>query len=221
MLIVNFSFIMICFRLWGKHGLFIWLAISSIIANIQVTKNISVFGLEATLGNIVYSTNFLATDILAEFYSEKDAERAVYSGLFAIVAMTILMQLAILFTPSVSDTVSDSMTNLFRLMPRITIASVSAYFLSNLHDIKAYLFWKKKTSGKHLWLRNNASTMVSQIIDTVVFTLAAFLFVYPKQTLIQIMLTTYFLKFITAVCDTAIIYVARYWVKGNKIQDLW
>ena len=66
MLVLNFVAILLAYRVWGKLGLFIWIPISVIVANIQVTKNVTLFGLEATLGNPVYSTAFLATDILSE-----------------------------------------------------------------------------------------------------------------------------------------------------------
>ena len=220
MLAVNFAFIMIAFRFWGKTGLFIWMPVSVIVANIQVTKTVVLFGLEATLGNIIYATSFLATDILAEFYSRKDASKAVRCGLFSLVAMTILMQMALLFKPSVNDFVSESLNTVFGLMPRIAIASLVAYVVSNYHDIWSFLHWKEKTGGRFLWLRNNASTMVSQLIDSVIFTLGAFLFTLPGRAMIEIIITTYLLKFITAACDTAMIYLAKKWVETGKIKDL-
>ncbi|NLA98459.1 MAG: queuosine precursor transporter, partial [Spirochaetales bacterium] len=82
MLLCNFTLIMFAFRRWGKLGLFIWVPISVIVANIQVTKNVMLFGLEATLGNIVYATGFLATDILTEFYGKKESAKAVAIGFF-------------------------------------------------------------------------------------------------------------------------------------------
>ena len=70
MLLLNFVAIMVAFKFWGKMGLFIWIPISVIVANIQVTKTVQLFGLEATLGNIVYATSFLATDILSECFGK-------------------------------------------------------------------------------------------------------------------------------------------------------
>src|SRR5574344_608604 len=98
MLVLNFVAILLAYRVWGKLGLFIWIPISVIVANIQVTKNVNLFGLEATLGNIVYSTGFLATDILSEMYGPKESKRAVTVGFFSLIVMTVMMQLAIQFT---------------------------------------------------------------------------------------------------------------------------
>lgn len=219
MIIANFAFIMLFLRLFGKEGLIAWSAICVVIANIQVTKNVSLFGLEATLGNIVYSTGFLATDILCEFYSEEDAKKAAHVGLVTIVAMTVLMQLAIKINPSETDIAHSSMVTLFSMIPRISLGSITAYFVSSRHDIFAYQFWRKKTHGKYLWLRNNFSTFVSQLLDTVIFTLIAFAGVYPADVLFDIVLTTLLIKWIAALCDTPMIYLAGRWFKKGKADN--
>ena len=168
MLVLNFALINGRFRLWGRVGL-VWVPISVIVANIQVTKNVSLFGLEATLGNIVYATGFLATDILSELYGKKDAYKAVSIGFFSLLAMTLLMQMALFFEPASSDIAQESLSTIFSLMPRIALASLTAYLASNLHDVWAFDYWKRRRPGRHtLWMRNNFSTFVSQLIDTVI-----------------------------------------------------
>ncbi len=220
MLLINFLLIMIAFRLWGRLGLFIWIPISVIVANIQVTKTVNLFGLEATLGNIVYATSFLATDILSECYTKKDARRAVGIGFFALLTMTILMNVALMFIPAESDFVQESMATIFALMPRIAGASLLAYGVSQMHDIFAY-GWIKKTlpSKKFLWVRNNGSTLISQLLDSVIFTFAAFFGVFPMGVLMQILLSTYLLKVVVAVFDTPFIYLARHWFENKKIPE--
>jgi len=216
LLLMNFIAIMVCYRLWGRLGLYIWIPIATVTANIQVTKTIELFGLEATLGNIVYATSFLATDILNENYGRKSASRAVGIGFFALIVFTVFMNIALFFDPAPSDMVQDSMRNIFSLLPRIAIASLAAYALSQMHDVWAYDRWKRKMPGaKFIWLRNNASTMISQLIDSVIFTLIAFWGVFPEQVLIEITLTTYILKWIVAAADTPFIYLAKKW----NIQD--
>lgn len=220
MLLLNFLAIMISYRIWGRLGLYIWIPIATIIANIQVTKTVQLFGLEATLGNIVYASSFLVTDIFSENHGKKEAKRAVGIGFFSLIIMTILMNMAILFVPAESDFVQESLATIFSLMPRIAIASLLAYGISQLHDIWAYDFWKTKHPGKKfIWLRNNASTMVSQLLDTLVFTLIAFLGVFPMEVLIEIMITTYILKWLVALADTPFIYLARGWFEAGKIPQ--
>ncbi|KAF5043508.1 putative vitamin uptake transporter [anaerobic digester metagenome] len=218
MLLCNFILIMFAFRKWGKLGLYIWVPISVIVANIQVTKNVMLFGLEATLGNIVYATGFLATDILSEFYGKKESAKAVAIGFFSLLTMTILMQVALFFEPAVSDIGHASLAHIFGLMPRIAFGSLTAYVISNMHDIWAFDFWKRKKPGRNtLWLRNNLSTFASQLIDTLVFTMIAFWNVYPTNVLAQIMLSTYLLKWVVAVFDTPFIYLARHWYDTGKL----
>ena len=208
MLIINFMAILIAYRVWGKIGLYLWIPISVIIANIQVTKTVNLFGLEATLGNIVYATGFLVTDILSECFSKKESRKAIGIGFFALICLTLLMQMAVLFKPAPSDFVQDSMLTIFSFMPRLMIASLIAYFISNHHDIIAYEFWKKKfPSTKMIWLRNNASTFISQLIDSVIFTFIAFYGVFEMDVLYQIVLSTYILKWIFALLDTLFLYL--------------
>ena len=219
MLLLNFLAIMVAFRLWGRTGLFIWVPVSVIIANIQVTKTVVLFGLEATLGNIVYATSFLATDILSECYGKKDAARAVGIGFFSLVVMTVLMNVAILFVPAESDFVQESMATIFGLMPRIALGSLIAYVLSQVHDIHAFAYWKRRMPGNRwLWLRNNASTMVSQLIDTLIFTMIAFYGVFGWDVLWQIMLTTYLLKWLVSALDTPFMYLAKRWHDANIVD---
>ena len=212
MLVVNFAAILFSYRCFGKTGLYIWVPISVIIANLQVVKTVEIFGLTATLGNIVYATSFLVTDILSENYGPKDARRAVYTGFFALIVMTALMNLALRFTPSPEDFAHDSMQTLYGLIPRIAGASLVAYWISQLHDVWAYQFWRIKVPLKrHIWIRNNASTMVSQLLDSLVFTTIAFAGVYEVSVLVEITATTYLFKLIVAALDTPFVYLARAW----------
>jgi len=212
MLLVNFGAIMFSYRIWGKAGLYLWIPISVIVANIQVTKTIELFGFTATLGNIVYATSFLVTDILSENYGKKDASRAVGMGFFSLIIMTVLMNLALFFIPDFSDFAQGSLSSIFGLMPRIALGSLAAYGFSQLHDIWAYDLWRKRfPSRKFIWLRNNFSTMVSQLLDTIIFTLIAFWGFFETSVLIDIMITTYLLKWVVALLDTPFLYMARNW----------
>jgi hypothetical protein len=220
MLAVNFGFILIIYRLFGKTGLYAWVPISAIVANIQVVKLVALVGMTATLGNIVYASSFLVTDILSEIYGKNAAKKAVHIGLFSLVAMTVLMNMALYFVPAPDDFAQESLKNIFAFMPRVAVASLFAYFISQSHDVWAYDFWKKRfPSTKFLWLRNNASTMVSQLIDSSVFTLLAFWGVFPATALIEIFWTTYLLKWVVGAADTPFIYLAKHWFTQNKIKE--
>jgi len=207
------------YRLWGSKGLYTIIAASIIVSNIQVVKTIQLFGLVATLGNVLYGSIFFATDVLSEVYGKKSARRGVWLGFCAMVLMTIWMQLALRFVPDASDFAQGSLETLFGLMPRIAAGSLIAYLLSQHHDVFAFHYWKDKTKGKYLWLRNCASTTVSQAIDTVVFCGIAFIGVFPWSVWVQILLTTYFLKFLVMLVDTPFIYWAKSFSKKVMVKE--
>lgn len=214
LLLVNFAAILLAYRVWGRLGLFIWIPVAVMVANVQVTKTIEIFGITATLGNIVYASSFLVTDILSENYGKKEAGRAVIIGFFALIMFTLLMNLALFFEPSAEDFAHESLSTIFGFLPRIMLASLAAYGVSQSHDVWAYHYWKKKwPATKHLWLRNNLSTMVSQLLDSVIFTLIAFYGVFSTGVLLEIMLTTYVLKWIVAALDTPFVYLGKYMFK--------
>ncbi len=223
-IVVSFLIIIAAYRVFGKTGLLIWIPVSTIIANIEVIQTIKLFGLVATLGNVTYATSFLVTDILSEVYGKKSAAQAVWIGFFSLIAMTLLMNMALLFQPLAGDTWAEqthqSMTNIFSIMPRIAFASLLAYLVSQHHDVWSFHFWKDKYPGKKwLWLRNNFSTMISQLIDSLIFTLVAFWGIYEGQVLWEILLTTYFLKVLVAMADTPFVYWATHLFENGKIRS--
>lgn len=224
MLIVNFLSILFAYKKFGKIGLYAWIPISTILANVQVVLLVDLFGFGTTLGNILYAGGFLVTDILAENYGKKQAQKAVYIGFFSLIVMTVIMQIAVSFTPSNIEEgiiTFNGVKRIFNFMPRIALASLISYLVSQSHDIWAYEFWRNKYSEpKHIWIRNNASTMVSQLIDNAIFTIVAFYGVYPKEILLEIFLTTYVMKFIVAICDTPFVYAAHYFKKKNMIEEI-
>jgi uncharacterized integral membrane protein (TIGR00697 family) len=185
------------------------IACAGIICNIQVVVTVELFGLVATLGNIIYASIFLATDILSEHYGPREARKGIWIGFFSLAWATFAMQFAIHFIPDESDFMLLHLKEVFSLMPRVVLASLVAYLVSQHHDIWAFAFWKQKTSGKYLWFRNNASTFVSQLADSVVFTLIAFLGVFETEVLVEIIVTTYILKLIVAVIDTPFLYISK------------
>jgi len=225
MLLANFLLIILAYRLFGKWGLIIWIPISVIVANVQVIQTVELFGFVATLGNIVYASSFLVTDILSENYGKSEAKRAVWIGFFSLISMTLLMNLALFFKPLEGDEFAglahEATSTIFSLMPRIAIASLAAYLLSQRHDIWAYHFWRKHfPKDNQIWIRNNLSTCISQLIDSTVFVLIAFLGVFETSVMWEIFISTYFLKFIVAAADTPFVYWGkRIFKKGKYYLD--
>jgi queuosine precursor transporter len=209
LLLTSFFIVIIAYKLFGKTGLYVWTAAAVIIANIQVMKTIQIFGLVTALGNVIYSSLFLVTDIINENHSKKDAQKAVWIGFFVLISTTIIMQISIQFIPDSSDFLSEHITAIFSFLPRITLASLTAYLISQSHDVWIFAKIKKRHKKRFLWFRNNLSTITSQLIDNIIFTLIAFVGVFSWNIIGQIFLTSYILKILIAFCDTPFIYLAR------------
>ncbi|ANX14264.1 hypothetical protein ABE41_019800 [Fictibacillus arsenicus] len=208
--LVNFVLFLLCYKWFGKAGLFAWIAAATILANLQVVKTIEMFGLVMTLGNVIYGTIYLATDLLNEKYGEKEAKKAVWFGFFTLVMTTIIMQLVLVFEPHESDFAQTHLEALFGLMPRLALGSLTAYLISQYLDVKLFAKLREKFSRPdQLWIRNNGSTMVSQLIDTFIFCMIAFAGVFSWDVWLQIFFTTYVIKFFVSAASTPFIYIAR------------
>lgn len=208
--LVNFSLFLICYRFFGKKGLYAWIGVATVIANIQVTKTIDMFGFVMTLGNTIYGTIYLTSDLLNEKYGEKEAKKAVWFGFFTLITTTIMMQMALQFTPQEQDIAQKPLEAIFGLMPRLALGSLTAYFVSQFLDVRIYTFLKKIFNKPgQLWIRSNGSTGFSQLVDSAVFCTIAFAGLYTWDVWFDIFITTYLIKFIVSVASTPALYLAR------------
>ena len=133
-----FSVLLLSYKLFGKTGIYVWIVLSTVLANIQVTITIGVFGMVATLGNIIYGSSFLATDILSEKHGIREARKGVFIGFFANLATMAIMQLIIRYTPHGSDFMMGHVQQIFMLFPRVVAGSLAAFLCSQLHDTWAF-----------------------------------------------------------------------------------
>lgn len=215
--LVNFAFVLLFYRIFGKTGLFVWIGLSTVLANLQVIKTIEIFGMTATLGNAMYGTAFLVTDILNEKYGKEEAKKAVWLGFLTLLSMTVIMQMVLLFKPHEIDMAQGALSTIFSFLPQIALGSLAAYLASQFLDVYIFQFLKRKfPKDNQFWIRNNGSTVISQFIDTLVFTGIAFAGVFPFNEWIQIFITTYLLKFFVAILDTPFGYLAKKMHKTNK-----
>ncbi|WP_419785769.1 queuosine precursor transporter [Pseudodesulfovibrio sp.] len=201
--------VLVIYRLFGKVGLFGLMVFNLMLCNIQVLKTVELFGLTTTLGNVLYASVFLATDLLSEFYGKREARKGVLLGFVALLMMVAYMQIALLFKPSADDFAQPHLQALFGFMPRVALASMAAYLVSQLHDVWAFHAIKARTGAGKLWLRNNASTMVSQFLDSAIFCFIAFWGLFPINVFWEILASTYLIKFVVAALDTPFIYLAK------------
>ena len=207
-IIVTFTLVVLIEKLFKKEGLYVWVSIATILANLTVCKMIDVFSFTTSLGNVLFASTFLATDIMSEKYSKKDAKKGVYLSIFSSITFIIITQLTLFFIPSNEDVVNSSMQTLFSISIRTMTASMIMFFISNMADIHLYNKLKDKYPNK-LWLRNNISTILCNCIENYFFNTLAFIGIYPISVIMSIATTTTIIEIIIAICDTPFLYISK------------
>lgn len=183
------------------------------IASILATKIINVFGLFVPAGVLAYSITFICTDVISEVWGKERAKYTVVGGFVALIVALLLVQLSLVWPKAPFWTGEQAFQSILGSTSRIIIASFTAYLVSQFHDVWAFHFWKKVTNERHLWLRNNLSTVVSQFLDSFLFITIAFYGVMPIWPLI---IGQWVIKFGIAVLDTPVIYFVV-WMVRKKI----
>lgn len=215
---------LVAFR-FGKSYMFILIALYALVMNIFVVKQFTLFGMAITGGNAMYGAIFLLTDLLSEHYGKKVAFKAVAVGFLSMLFFVIVTQLIIAFVPNEHDFAHGALVTLFSVIPRILFGSFLAYLIAQNLDVFLYNKIREWTKGRFLFLRNNGSTIVSQFVDSIIFTavgLTAFSFlpfegIIPTEIFWEVAMLTYFIKVVIAVVDTPFIYLS-YLIKPKKLQ---
>lgn len=210
-----FSAALAAYRFFGKAGLYCVSALATVLANIEVLILVRAFGMEQTLGNVLFAVTFLITDILSECEGKKAAGKAVWIGMFTSLFFLILSQSWLIYVPSEGDWAMGAIREIFSSTPRMLAASFLVYAVSQVFDVWLYHKWWDFTEKKYgdrrklLWLRNNGSTLVSQLLNALLFTLAAFWGTYDGATLLSIFGSSYVIYIFTSLLDTPALYLAR------------
>jgi len=224
--VVDLSITLILYRSFGKMGLYAIIILNIMLSNIQGPKLTIIFGMQTSLGLILYAGIYFATDLLSEKYGKREANRAVMLGFATSIVIVIMMSVSLMFLPSqepgqreFAESVHGSLLLLFDFTPHFVFGSLFVYLVSQSFDVWAFHYIKEKTKGKHLWLRNNLSTITSQAIDTVLYTLIVWWAFFDLETAFQLALAKYFFKVLIAAVDTPFIYLARNWNVTER--DWW
>ncbi|MBB4832956.1 putative integral membrane protein (TIGR00697 family) [Staphylococcus hominis] len=218
---VTFILMVLMYRCFGKQGLIAWVAIGTIIANIQVIKTVDIFGISATLGNVMFASIYLATDILNDIYGRKVAKRAVWLGFSSTLVMIIVMQMSLHFIPAPEDISQKALSTIFDLVPRIALGSIIAYIIGQHVDVFIFSMIKKVfQSDKTFIIRAYGSTALSSIIDTALFVTIAFIGTLPAGVVFEIFITTYVLKLVSTIFNVPFGYIAKSFYRKGNIQKL-
>jgi len=203
-------------------GLFITaLVVCNLIANKFVSVDLGFYTFTLSAGVLPYPITFLITDILSEMYGRKKTSRVVLMGFAALLFTILILWLGKQFAAIESSPVSDSVYNAaFGNSQRVIFASMTAYLVAQLVDVRSFHFWKRLTNGKMLWLRNNASTMLSQLVDT---TLVVGVLFYGKEsfeTMSGFIIDGWLFKALAALVDTIPIYIIV-WIIRRQFNLKW
>jgi len=215
-LVIDLAGTVLLYRLFGKAGLQVAIATAIILANLQGPKLTIIFGMQTSLGVIFYSSIFFATDVLSENYGKAEANKAVRMGFAVSIIVLVMLSLALLYLPSTnpgtaaySSSIHEAFATIVNFTPRFIFGSLLAYYVSQSFDVWAFHKIKQMTGERWLWLRNNASTMSSQVIDTLIYSLVAWWGIVDLKTAIALGAAKYVFKLGIAMIDTVFLYWAK------------
>jgi len=224
-LIVFYGMVVLTWRLFGKTGLYCWTVLATIAANIEVLVQIHAFGMDMTLGNILFASTFVVTDILSETSGKPDAHRAVNLGVYASLLFIVISQSWLLFAPNEVDFVMPHLRAVFSNTPRLMLTSLIVYAIVQRFDVFLYHFiWDRteKLCGDRkrlLWLRNNLATILSQLLNNILFTFGAFYGTFDMATLWSIVWSSMAIFLVTSLADTPVVYLCRSIRGGTRLSE--
>ena len=196
-------------------GIFIAsLVTCNLIANKFVTIDLGFKVFIVSAGILPYPLTFLVTDILSEIYGKKRTNMVVFSGFFASLFVLLFLWLGGQFHSISSSPVDDSTYNIvFQNAWRMISASMAAYLMAQFLDVRLFHFWKKLTKGRHLWLRNNASTIGSQFVDTVLVVTILFIGIWKPAQIFNAIIDGWLFKMLVAFIDTPVFYFCSHFLR--------
>ncbi len=188
----------------------------NLIANKFVTLDLGFKVFVVSAGILPYPLTFLVTDLISELYGQRKANLVVFSGFIASMFVLLFLWLGAQFNAIPSSIVGNEIYNaVFQNAWRIIAASMVAYLFAQFIDVRIFHFWKRLTNGKHLWLRNNGSTIASQLVDTTLVVCILFIGVWDSDQIISAVIDGWLFKMLMALIDTPIIYGIIYLLKGK------
>jgi len=188
-------------------------------ANISAVKIIAIGSEGIDAGIIAYPLTFLISDVLSEVYGRKTTTKIIWIGFISNLLMVGILYIVGIIPEANYWNDQESYNKILGSVPRIVLASMSAYLISQHHDVFAFEMWKNITKKRFLWLRNNASTVVSQGIDTTIFVLIAFIGTYSMDQIWNMIWITYLIKIAIAIIDTPLVYLLVYLIKPKNINN--
>lgn len=213
--------ILVMMRLYGAVGLMVYSSVAVIVANLQVqtATKYSFFHEPVALGTIVFSSVFIVSGILTEYYGKDKARQAVWLSFIAMIVTTFFMLVTVGFKPANGfSSAHKAMCVLFLPAPALIAASLIAYAAGQLNDIWIFASLSRLTRGKYLWFRSFVATLIGAFLDNLIFSVLAWMVfsAHPlswKTVFFTYVLGTYFFRVLAAIAGIPFIYLARLMVR--------
>lgn len=187
----------------------------NLIANKFVSIDLGFKTFIVSAGILPYPLTFLVTDILSEIYGKKRASMVVLSGFIASLFVLLFLWIGSQFNAINGSPIDNDTYNLvFSNAWRVIFASMIAYLSAQFLDVRLFHFWKKMTKGRHLWLRNNASTIGSQLVDTILVISVLFIGVWDTDQIISAIIDGWLFKMLVAFIDTPLFYLISHYLRN-------
>ncbi len=217
-------FLLFFLKVGGASGLFCFINLAYITANIQVlhTAQFSFIGEPVALGTVLFAMTYLATDMLTEHYGAEKARKAVVLSFLTQIAFTLFMLITLAHAPLKNNTESvntyGAMELLFMPAPRLMIASLVAYFVSQFLDIWVFKKISDATHTRFLWLRTGLATLLSALVDNILFSTLAWVVLSPHPVTAQTLIFTYILgtyvaRFFVSILGIPLMYLSYFFKK--------
>ncbi|MDF2911594.1 MAG: transporter [Sporolactobacillus laevolacticus] len=187
-----------------------------IAANLVASKLFSIDGFSMTSGIVIYPLTFLILDSITECWGKPIARKIILVGLLVNILFVLLLQLAIHLPAAPFWKGQEAYATVLGAMPRVVLASLCGYAISQTLDVTIFVGLKKRTQGRMLWLRSLLSTAISQLADSTVFMFVGFAGILPVTAILTTIGTEYVLKFSYAVIGVPLIYLIVRWIRGSK-----
>lgn len=213
--------ILLMMRFYGAAGLMVYSSLAVVIANLQVQKaaDYNFFNEPISLGTIVFSSVFIVSNVLTEYYGTAQAQKAVWLSFTAMILITFFMLLTIGFKPALGfDQTHNAMCVLFMPAPALIAASLIAYAIGQFNEIWIFATVSRLTAGKFLWLRTFIATMIGAFLDSFIFGILAWMVFAPNPlawntVFYTFILGAYILRVLVAILGIPFVYFARLTVR--------
>lgn len=202
-----------------RDFLFALFVASMVIVNTLGTKITTIAGVRVSVGIFFVPALFLITDIVGEVYGRREASRFVNMATLMLVLLFVMTNVCIAVKPNETWAMQEQYAMVFGSSLRMTIASLVSFVIAQQLDVFLFAFWGKVTKGRMLWVRNNASTITSQFIDTTIFEFIAFWHLTPKFTtsyIFSLIIPYWLFKVVFALLDTPFCYLGVWWLSGER-----